>query len=95
MTTLKQKRKDLVAVWFYRSGEDSIGSVYLGSLVKTKILKILDAGDDLSFYEKVRAANEEKVEKAYALVASTINYMHDHPMRRCPLCGQIQPQDGE
>lgn len=74
----------------YRSGTDSVGSVYMGSLSVGRLHHVLggsyskDALDDL-----LDKATVVQLDAGLEVCLRYIKYMREHPTEKCPCCGQI------
>ncbi len=91
--TAEEMRADLKAVINYRSGENSIGSVYLGGHAMAALLRCIGGkyGDFKGppVEELIDCATEAQLTAACASVAHTIEFMKKHPVEKCPCCGQL------
>jgi hypothetical protein len=78
----------------YRSGNDSINSVYMGSAAKADLCRILGAnygrGD---FDECLARADRATLDRALDYCSRTIEYMQAHPVKTCPTCGAIMAEN--
>ena len=74
----------------YRSGVDSIGSVYMGSHATAGVIHRLGGkyGKD-GIEDLLKAATPEQVAVTKEYAQSYITYMLAHPVKKCPCCGQI------
>lgn len=77
----------------YRSGSDSIGSVYMGSMATARVYHLLNLSygftERAEFDKALDSADRETIDKILEVCRSVIEYMQKHPTTRCPLCGNI------
>lgn len=91
---LEADRELIIAATTYRSGNDSIGSVYMGGMAMSMLGAIIGHGgwhDDRRLADVIRAAPRAKIDKALEHCKSIIDYMQAHPVEKCPCCGAIRP----
>ena len=84
-----EKEQLILGVSIYRSGTDSVNSVYLGSYGHSSLQHALGRPADVSYSDWIPQASDEQIDKALAKTWPTIKYMKANPVKRCPCCGQI------
>ena len=88
--TKENKKKEIIEVMNYRSGEGMINTVYVGSMATAGAMRILggiysrDNFDDL-----LSKATDNQIDECYEYLDSYIQHMLDNPVKKCPHCGQI------
>lgn len=79
----------------YRSGPDSINTVYLGSMAQMRLFTILRLSYSRdtweSFNAALKVATRDRLLKMVDVCKWVIEFMQKNPMRTCPCCGQIIP----
>lgn len=85
-----EKEKLILAATEYRSGEDSCGSVYMGSIAHAGLSAIFRRPYGTCVYKEViPLASDDQINAGLFKVANIIKYMREHPKKKCPCCGQI------
>ena len=86
----KQKEQEILAVIGYQSGEGLMNTVYVGSMAKSTVIRLLGGkyGEDTVAYLAPKASDAQ-IDKAHECLENTINYMKKHPVTKCKCCGQI------
>jgi len=89
---IEQKRDLIRAALSYRSGQDSINSVYMGSMATFSAMGALGERYGFGNLERGLAnASEDQIDACLKVCKRTIDYMLKHPTSKCPCCGQIVP----
>ncbi|SCM79903.1 hypothetical protein KL86PLE_90699 [uncultured Pleomorphomonas sp.] len=90
--TLDEKRHLIKKAFDYRSGVDSCGSVYMGSMAKAELFRRLGGSfvrDSLDAL--LTKADDAHLSSALAYCSEILAYAEKHPVQICPCCGQIIP----
>jgi len=93
--TREQKVMLIRAAASYRSGEDRVNTVYMGSLATAKLHQLLGGSyvyDSLTGL--LAKASSDQLDDALLHCERYIIHMQEHPTERCPCCGQIRPKEG-
>lgn len=86
----EKMRSLIAAAAAYRSGNDSINTVYMGSMATASLYAALGLRyGQPGFNERLAAADRPMLERAFAVCSNIIEYMQKHPTRKCPCCGGI------
>lgn len=80
----------------YRSGQDSVNSVYMGGMATSMMRHALgESGGAMLLAQRRKLsdllldASTPQLDKALDVCAWVIKYMREHPTVKCPCCGQI------
>lgn len=89
---LTNQRKLILDATKYRSGADSINSVYMGSMALASLYCALGKqyGRD-SLEIAIATASEIQIQAALKICAPYIEYMIKYPTKHCQTCGNIMP----
>ncbi len=84
------KRATITAAANYRSGNDSCGSVYMGSMAHANLNRALGGtyGKD-GLHDLLTNATQAQLNAGLEVCWSYIAYMRQNPVARCPCCGGI------
>jgi hypothetical protein len=89
-----EQNKILLDVTTYRSGENQIGSVYMGGLAHASLKAALGWPNDPArrpYAVLIPGVSDDRIARGIEVVIHTIQYMLDNPRANCPCCGQIAP----
>ncbi len=75
-------RNTIRAAMSYRSHEDSLKSVYLGSMERAQ----------LGFDDRLRSASRHQLDRMLLVCSGVIARMLAYPTKPCPHCGQVMPE---
>lgn len=86
---LDQDKADIIAALDYRSGPDSVNSLYLGSMAVGMICHAVGIkySDPVDRREAIHNATREQIDKALEACVAVIAHMKAHPTETCPTCG--------
>ncbi len=90
---IDEKRQLVVDAAKYRSGEDSIGSFYMGGMAIAGVTRRLGGTYGIRISKLVETATEKQIDNTIDYVFHYIDYMQKHPVGHCPQCGQIIAKD--
>jgi hypothetical protein len=93
-----EQNKILLDVTTYRSGEDQIGSVYMGGLAHASLQVALGWPNDPArrpYAVLIPGVSDDRIARGIEAVIHTIQYMLNNPREKCPCCGQITPYTPE
>lgn len=86
----EKRKQEILAALEYRSGNDSCNSVYAGSMKLAQVISLLGGsyGKD-SVEHLLETATCEQIAAAHRSLSFLIGFMHKHPVKKCPTCGNI------
>lgn len=86
----QEKCDKIYAAYQYRNGQDSINSVYMGSMATASLIHKLGGSYGYhSVFELLETATNKQIDSAFEYCKPYIDCMEKYPTTKFPCCGQI------